>query len=125
MTAQWRYTRRLITLSQAGDRTNALLRGLGETAVHAGFDHIVMKGLPHYGRGRDPMEVAEQIADGVRSAGGTSYEVLPDELTALHHLIDLARPGDIVLFLVHESFAETLRVLTEAGAVEASGPPLA
>ena len=124
MTAQWAYKRRLVTLSQAGDRTDTLLRELGETAVQQGFDHIVVKGLPHYGRGRDPMDVAAQIASGAREAGGTSIEVLPDELTALRHLMELAQPGDIVLFLVHESFREALAILTDAGAVEASGPPL-
>ncbi|MFL5516840.1 MAG: Mur ligase family protein, partial [Gemmatimonadales bacterium] len=62
MAASFPARRRLLLLGQAGDRSDADLRGLARAAAAFRPDRIVLKEMEHYRRGRQPGEVSAVLA---------------------------------------------------------------
>jgi UDP-N-acetylmuramyl tripeptide synthase len=107
--------RRLLVLGQAGDRDDEAIRTLARTAWAARPDHIVLKELPTMLRGRPPGEIPALLADELRRLGAPSESLSQagDDLEAAHQALAWARPGDLLVLLVHTRRDEVLALLTK------------
>ena len=105
--------RRLVLLGQAGDRDEASLRDLARAAWKLRPDRIVLKDTPKLLRGRPAGEVPAILADEMRrlGAGADSITVKADDLEGVRAALAWARPGDLLLLLVHAQRAEVLELL--------------
>jgi cyanophycin synthetase len=105
----------LLALGTAGDRSDAVLRSLGEIAG-AGADEIVIAEKPHYLRGRDLGQMNELLRDGV-SAGGYAGDVdaCPSEVSALSELVGRAAGRDVVAVMVHAERSDVFEWLAREG----------
>jgi UDP-N-acetylmuramyl tripeptide synthase len=90
-------------LGHAGNRQEADFSRVG--AVVAGFqpDLVVVKETEGYLRGRAPGEVPGLLRTALVEGGlpASSVEVCPTELEAARRALDWARPGDVLVMLVH------------------------
>jgi cyanophycin synthetase len=111
--------RRLIVLGHAGDRTDEALRDVARTAWTFRPDRVVVKELPTMLRGRAPGEVPAVFLDELRRLGAPE-EMLseaPDEPEAVRQALAWARPGDLLLLLVHTDREAVLEMLGQDGDV--------
>ncbi|HEX6139768.1 MAG TPA: Mur ligase family protein [Candidatus Limnocylindria bacterium] len=102
-----------LALGTAGDRTDAILRGLGELAGQ-GADDVVICEKRHYLRGRDLDAMNAILRDGVAAGGhrGT-IEAYPTELAALQALVARSRAGDVAAVMTHVERREIAEWLAE------------
>ncbi|HEX3128237.1 MAG TPA: Mur ligase family protein [Thermoanaerobaculia bacterium] len=114
--------RRLIVLGQAGDRSEEEMRNLVRTAWTFRPDRIVVKEMPEMLRGRNPGEIPAILEDELRRLGVPADAVVraEDDLDAARKALAWARPGDLLLLLVHTRRAEVLELL---GSVRPSEVP--
>ena len=105
--------RRLILLGQAGDRDDASLRELAQTAWRFRPDRIIVKEVPELLRGRQLGEIPAILEDELRRLGaaGGVLDRAPNELEAVRQALAWARPGDLLLLLVHKQRVEVLELL--------------
>lgn len=103
-------------IGTAGDRPDAILRGIGRLAGERS-DLVWIKGTARYLRGRTLEEMNAAFVAGVEAGGGTceSYTVVPDELTALTEALAAARAGDVIAMMCLEQQAEALALLAGRG----------
>jgi len=96
--------RRLVVLGQAGDRDDESIRELARNVWRDGIDHVIVKDMPRYLRGRAPGEVPALIADELRRLGAPAdaVEITGSELEAVKRALDWARDGDLLLLLLQE-----------------------
>jgi cyanophycin synthetase len=115
----------LLALGTAGDRTDAILRGLGRVAG-AGADVVVICQKEHYLRGRDAAEMAQLFIDGATEAGMTpeSIDVLPGEVESVTELARRARRGDVATLMSHADRPQVFAWLREHGFVPVDYPRL-
>ena len=119
--------RRLILLGQAGDRDDDSLRELAQTAWRFRPDRIVLKEIPELLRGRPAGEVTAVLEDELRRLGvdRAVLDRAPNELEAVREALAWARPGDLLLLLVHKQRDEVLALLGQLrGARWEAGQPL-
>lgn len=108
-----------LMLGHAGNREDADL--VRVSAVVAGFrpDLVVVKETRDYLRGREPGEVPRIILGALRAHGlpDSALPVESSEIDAARHLLDWARPGDVVVLLVHsrDARAAVLEMLAARG----------
>lgn len=104
-----------LALGTAGDRTDAILRRLGELAG-AGADEVVIAEKERYLRGRDRDEMNEILRAGV-AAGGYARQVpaFSGEEEALRELATRASSGDVVAVMCHAEREEVLGWLAAEG----------
>ena len=116
MATQLEAQRRLIVLGQAGDRDDESIRALAGAAWVAGIDHVIVKEMPKYLRGRALGEVPALIVDELHHVGAPeeAVEVVDSELEAITRALEWARPGDLLLLLLQER-EEGLAYLREVG----------
>jgi cyanophycin synthetase len=110
--------RRLLLLGQAGDRDDEAIASLAAAALELSPDRIILKELPTLRRGRGPGEVRAVLRRAL-AAQGFPEESLDDvetEVEATQRALAWARPGDLLVLLVHEERARVLELLREAGA---------
>ena len=119
--------RRLILLGQAGDRDDAAVRELARTAWSFRPDHVVVKELPSMLRGRRPGEVPAILANELRRLGApeSALETAGSDPEAVRRALAWARPGDLLVLLVHTERDAVLDLLDrlEAGGWR-TGEPL-
>ncbi len=84
-----------IAFGTAGDRDDAILHGLGERAAR-GADHACIAELRRYLRGRDADDLIARLRAGALDGGAVDVPVLPDEVSALRHLLERAGPRDVL-----------------------------
>ena len=110
--------RRLLLIGQAGDRTDDAIRGLARAAWALEPDLLLVKELGGYRRGRAPGEVPGLIVDELRRIGvpAARYEIHESEIAAVRRALDWARPGDLLLLLVHEDRDSVMALLEPASA---------
>jgi len=106
--------RRLVLLGQAGDREDEAIRELARTAWRLRPDRVVIKELTAMLRGRAPGEVPAVLEDELRrlGAGDGIIERADDEIAGVRAALRWARPGDLLVLLVHtdrEAAVELLR----------------
>ena len=97
-------------LGTAGDRTDALLRALGEIAAK-GADRAVIAEKEVYLRGRDPAEMITLF----RAGAGAELPAYATELDALAQVVGESSPGDVVALMCHAQRAEVDAWLAELG----------
>ena len=93
--------RRLLAFSQAGDRTDASIRELAESAWSIGLDAVVVSELEAYARGREQGEVFAIIRDALIKSGAREEQIEHhmEETESLDAALDWARPGDLIIML--------------------------
>ena len=97
--------RRGLVIGQAGNRDDESIRGLARSAWAIGVDHVVVKEMEAYRRGRPIGEIPGILADEFRRLGlpEDSIEYGESEVDAVGKAIDWARPGDLLVLTVHSS----------------------
>jgi cyanophycin synthetase len=96
--------RRLMLVGQAGDRNDEAIRALARAAWELQPDHIVVKDMEAYLRGRKPGEVPAILANEF-SRLGLPQEALSragPEISGVRRGLEWARPGDLLVLAVHE-----------------------
>ena len=87
-------------LGTAGDRTDDLLRALGEVAGRRS-DHVVIVHKERYLRGRTREDMQTQLLAGLAEVGVADATAYADELSALQALAGAAVSGDVVALMCH------------------------
>jgi UDP-N-acetylmuramyl tripeptide synthase len=110
--------RRAIVLGQAGDRDDDSIRALARSAMGMRPEHVFVKEMSRFWRGRVEGEIPALIEAELRAAGLPPDRVSrhPDELAAVRAALAWARTGDVLLLATH---AERPRVLALLGALVA------
>jgi len=105
--------RRLVLLGQAGDRDEESLRDLARAAWALKPDHVVVKELPELLRGRELGEVPAILEDELLRLGMPPEAIsrTGSELEGVRRALDWARPGDVLLLLVHTQRSEVMEML--------------
>lgn len=95
--------RRLVAIGQAGDRDDEAIRELARAALALRPDHVIVKEMEKYRRGRAPGEVPGLLAGELRRLGVPDAHVstAPDDLGALREALGWALPGDLLLLTIH------------------------
>ncbi|MBA3310856.1 MAG: Mur ligase [Nocardioidaceae bacterium] len=99
--------RLLLGLGTAGDRTDDLLRSMGEMGARDS-DVMVIVHKRGYLRGRDMDEMSDMFRDGAAQVGVHEVPALLTELEGLQALAERAGRGDVVAVMCHQD-----RVLLE------------
>ncbi len=105
--------RRLLSIGQAGDRPDDLIRELVSEAARFRADKILVKRYSKYARGRGESEVANLIARSFVDTGvaADSIETFDDDLDATPAALAWARSGDLLLLLVLTDQDEVIEML--------------
>jgi len=93
-----------VCFAQAGDRSDSDFRALAQTVAKHQPDKVYLRDLPErYHRGRTAHHMAKLLMDGLMESPSapTDIERMPDELSALKSGMKWARPGDLLVHLVH------------------------
>jgi len=115
--------RRLLLLGQAGDRDDQAIRELARTAWRLRPDRVIVKELPTMLRGRQPREVPAILEAELLRLGARREDLAyaATELEAVEQALDWARPGDLLLLLVHTQREEAMAVLRQRAAAAGGG----
>ncbi len=107
--------RTLLALGTAGDRTDELVRSLGEIGARDS-DVMVIVHKADYLRGRDIDELTATYRAGAATVGVQDVPAYHSELAGLEALMASADPGDVVAVMCHQDRAELAEWLAERGA---------
>ena len=109
--------RRLLLLGQAGDRDDQAIRELARTAWQLRPDRVILKELPTMLRGRGLREVPAILEDELLRLGAHREDLAhaATELEAVRQALDWARPGDLLLLLVHTDRDAAMAMLRRRG----------
>lgn len=120
MVQHWPSKRRLITLGQAGDRSDDLLHELAVAALDCRPDIVILKESLHYLRGRQLGEVTGTLQKYLLDLGLRAGQIMrtDDETAAVEIAVKWAQPGDLLILLIHDDFASAIAQLQAAGAIE-------
>jgi len=109
--------RLLAIIGTAGDRADAVLRGIGRQAgAEAAF--VWVRGTKHYLRGRSGEAMNRLFIEGIvegRAGAVGGYALVPDELSAVGAALAEARPGDALVMMCFEEQAAVLTLLATRG----------
>lgn len=105
--------RRLILLGQAGDRSDEAIRDLARAAWELRPDQVIVKELPELLRGRPAGVVPVLLADELQRLGMAPTRIgrAASEIEAVRQALDWARPGDLLVLLVHTQRDEVMRLI--------------
>jgi cyanophycin synthetase len=106
-------SRRLLLLGQAGDRDDEALRALARTAWRLRPHRVIVKELHTMLRGRQPGEVPAILEDELLLLGARRETLghAATELEAVQQALDWAKPGDLLVLLVHKQRGEAMALL--------------
>ncbi len=97
--------RLLLGLGTGGDRTDEILRNLGELGgLHSDRVHIQHK--EYYLRGRSMEDLEARFLEGLTRVGVTPVSSSPTELSGLERLVEDAHDGDVIAHMTHSDRAE-------------------
>ncbi|HEV8424568.1 MAG TPA: Mur ligase family protein [Actinomycetes bacterium] len=105
----------LAMVGTAGDRSDELIRSLGELAAR-GADRVVIGEKHRYLRGRDPAELVGLLREGADAVGVTDLPDHPSELAGLQALVAESGPGDVCALMAPAERDQILAWLTARGA---------
>jgi len=105
--------RRLVTIGQAGDRDDASILQLARATWSAGPDRVLVKAMSEYLRGRQEGETQSMIEAELRTLGADDSHLVRtgDELDTARTALAWARPGDLILLIVHSHRDEVVAYL--------------
>jgi UDP-N-acetylmuramyl tripeptide synthase len=103
----------LVVVGQAGDRDDAAIRELARAAHAIAPDHVIVKEMDTYRRGRAPGEVPGLIIEELRRLGmpPAAIDTAPDDMDALRLALAWGRPGDLLLVTIHVEQRQALALL--------------
>ncbi len=106
--------RRLVTLGQAGDRTDDAIADLALAVWRTKPDRIILKEMARHERGRPAAEVVEIMERALREAGMPADRIghAVSETQAVEQALAWARPGDLLLFAIQADRTQVLERLT-------------
>ncbi len=107
--------RTLLGLGTAGDRTDELVRSLGEIGARDA-DVVVIVHKDNYLRGRDLDEMTAIYRAGAATVGVEEVPAYGSELAGLEALVARAEPGDVIAVMCHQDRVELAAWLAERGA---------
>ena len=112
--------RRALVLGQAGNRDDDSIRGLARSAWTIGIDHVILKEMDAYRRGRPLGEIPGLMAGELRRLGlrEDAIEFADSEVSAVARALNWAREGDLLVLTVHSSRQDVLDLLAARGARE-------
>ncbi len=92
-----------VIMAAPGDRSDADIADVASEVFAAKPDRIFVRDLPHYLRGRAPGEVPEIFARTFHDLGfaDDAFARVTSEVDGLERAFSDARPGDVVVVLVH------------------------
>ncbi len=96
-----RGSRTLLAVGTAGDRTDEVVRSIGEMAAR-GSDAVVIVHKQRCLRGRDENELSALYREGAEQVGVTVVPSFGTELAGLEALLDLASDRDVVAVMCHQ-----------------------
>jgi cyanophycin synthetase len=105
----------LAMVGTAGDRSDELIRSLGELAAR-GADRVVIGEKHRYLRGRDASELVRLLRQGAATVGMTDLPAYPSELAGLQALAGESGPGDVLALMAPAEREPILAWLTGQGA---------
>jgi len=105
----------LAMIGTAGDRSDELIRSLGELAAR-GADRVVIGEKPRYLRGRDAAELVGLLRAGAAEVGVTDVPAHPGELAGLQALVGESGPGDVCALMAPAERDPILAWLRDQGA---------
>jgi len=105
----------LAMVGTAGDRSDELIRSLGELAAR-GADRVVIGEKLRYLRGRDPAELVALLRRGAATVGVADVPAHPGELAGLQALAGESGPGDVLALMAPAERTEILAWLDAQGA---------
>lgn len=106
--------RRLILMSQAGDRSDELIKGLVQSSMKASPDALVICEIESHLRGRELNEVPRLIRRNAINMGMDKNKIILADapLQGVEKALSWARPGDILLVLALTQRAEIIELLS-------------
>lgn len=107
--------RRLVTIGQAGDRSDEAIREIALAAWHSGADRIVIKEQPTHLRGRELGEIPRILHQALIEVGCPEERIghAASELEAAKQALDWAQDGDLLLLLILDQREEVLELLRD------------
>jgi UDP-N-acetylmuramyl tripeptide synthase len=117
--------RRLVLLSQPGDRRDAELEAYARAAARLGAERYVVADLPDYLRGREPGAVPAVLRRALRDAGIPDDHIVeaPDPAAGVRSAVAWAGPDDLLVLAVLSHRAEALDHLAAHAPDGARGAP--
>lgn len=114
-----------VVVGTAGDRSDEAIHAMGEMAATAA-DVMVIAGRTKYLRGREPGEMEALWRSGAAEAGVLEVVEVPDELSALRHLLDCGlSTGSSIAICALEQRAEMAAEILRRGGAEMSAVQVA
>jgi len=109
--------RRLVLIGQAGDRDDASIQALARIAWEHGPDHVVLKEMEKYRRGRAAGEIPGMMEEELKrlGAGPDQIEHAPSEVDGVRQALRWSRPGDLLILTIHANRDEVLSLLARLG----------
>ena len=118
--------RRLVVLAAPGDRRDEDVREIARLCAGK-FDHYICRRDDHP-RGRGPDEIPKMLREELLGAGvdAERIEVIVDERQAVRRILQLARPGDLLLVFadaIQRSWKQIIHFSPEAAGAPAAASP--
>jgi cyanophycin synthetase len=108
-------SRLLLVIGTAGDRSDEILRGVGELGARSA-DVTVIGHKSKYLRGRSVEDMERLFREGAAAVGVTGIESYDSELEAVRALVALAGPGDVIAVMCQAQRADIDAWLRKQGA---------
>lgn len=107
--------RRILLMSQAGDRLDGDIQDMVHAACAMRPERLLVCELPGYERGREPGDVSRVIVDAATSAGVSSGQIerFPNPREAVASALANARTGDLLALFVLTQRDEVLALVHE------------
>jgi UDP-N-acetylmuramyl tripeptide synthase len=102
------HQRLLVAFGQAGDRTDADIRGLADAVAKAGADRVLIKELPKMLRGRALGEIPALIRTRLAKHGVREVHQVADDHAAVDDALAWLQPGDLAVLFLHVDKEELL-----------------
>ena len=102
--AQLESKRRLLMIGHAGDRSDQDIRDLARCTTDLVLDRVIIKTLASFQRGRESGAIEDILHDQFLAQGvaANTLSTADDERTGVEQALAWARPGDLLILLVHE-----------------------
>lgn len=112
------HRRLLISIGQAGDRSDDAIRALGVQAGQQRPALLMVKDMPKYRRGRSEGEIPALLRAGAIDAGQPDADILDvaTDTAALTHALQWLQADDLAVLFVHSEVDAVLSALKSASA---------